>query len=162
MLPSWLIRIELPEDNEIIDALQDEAFGAERFEKTSHKIREGTSPHPRLSFVGLINGEIAGSVRLTQIAIGNCAGMLLGPLTVSPRFKNKGLGKALMRTAHSAAGELGVETILLVGDAPYYEPLGYQKVPVGQIRLPGPVDPTRLLALNLNGSPLPYGMVKAL
>jgi predicted N-acetyltransferase YhbS len=37
----------------------------------------------------------------------------------------------------------------LVGDMPYYGRFGFQPVPPGRIILPGPVDPTRLLALEL-------------
>jgi predicted N-acetyltransferase YhbS len=39
--------------------------------------------------------------------------------------------------------------VLLVGDAPYYGPLGFEVIPTGQITLPGPVDPARLLAAEL-------------
>jgi predicted N-acetyltransferase YhbS len=39
--------------------------------------------------------------------------------------------------------------VLLVGDMPYYGRFGFQPVPFGQITLPGPVDPARLLALEL-------------
>jgi predicted N-acetyltransferase YhbS len=36
--------------------------------------------------------------------------------------------------------------VVLVGDEPYYGPLGFQRVPRGQLSLPGPVDLNRLLA----------------
>ena len=39
--------------------------------------------------------------------------------------------------------------MLLVGDMPYYGRFGFQPVPPGQITLPGPVDPARLLAVEL-------------
>jgi predicted N-acetyltransferase YhbS len=38
---------------------------------------------------------------------------------------------------------------LLVGDEPYYARLGFRRVPRGQITLPGPVDPERLLVVEL-------------
>ncbi len=38
---------------------------------------------------------------------------------------------------------------LLVGDEPYYARFGFHPVPPGQIVLPGPVDPNRLLAAEL-------------
>jgi predicted N-acetyltransferase YhbS len=43
----------------------------------------------------------------------------------------------------------GVRLVLLVGDEPYYGRLGFARVPYGQITLPGPVDPDRLLAAEL-------------
>jgi predicted N-acetyltransferase YhbS len=39
--------------------------------------------------------------------------------------------------------------VLLVGDVPYYSRFGFAPVTHGQITLPGPVDPERLLALEL-------------
>ena len=39
--------------------------------------------------------------------------------------------------------------VLLVGDEPYYSRVGFQKVPAGRLLLPGPVDPDRLLYLEL-------------
>ncbi|MBD8876046.1 GNAT family N-acetyltransferase [Roseibium polysiphoniae] len=161
MKPSnWFIRLEEAADAADIENLQAEAFGPGRFARTAFKIREGIASDPRLSFVGMSGADLAGSVRLTPIMIGNSRGMLLGPLTVSPRFKNRGLGKELLRTCLSAAADAGETAVLLVGDAPYYGPLGFEPVPMGQIILPGPVDPARLLVACLNGSEMPSGLVR--
>ncbi|MDX5595347.1 MULTISPECIES: N-acetyltransferase [Pseudovibrio] len=160
LTPPWFIRQELPQDDVEIDLMQEEAFGPGRFARTAFRIREGASAAASLSFVGLIDGVLAGSVRLTPIMIGTTQAMLLGPLTVSPSYKNRGLGKALMATAHEAAKAEGVPAILLIGDAPYYGPLGYQKVPEHTVELPGPFDPDRLLILMLQDGPLPFGHVK--
>ena len=43
----------------------------------------------------------------------------------------------------------GFSLVLLVGDMPYYGRFGFNPVPPGQITLPGPVDPARLLSLEL-------------
>jgi predicted N-acetyltransferase YhbS len=43
----------------------------------------------------------------------------------------------------------GHKLVLLVGDAPYYARVGFAQVPEGQVLLPGPVDPKRLLFLEL-------------
>ena len=48
-------------------------------------------------------------------------------------------------TLHQAAAAGGREAILLVGDLPYFGPLGFEVVPAGRIALPGPVDPRRVL-----------------
>lgn len=161
MMPiSWLIRLEEPADNEIVEALQAEAFGPGRFARTAFRIRDGVPHHAGLSFVGLIGDEIAGSVRLTPIRIGGSGALLLGPLAVSPVYKNRGLGRALVRTSLEAAGRLGESHVLLVGDEPYYGPLGFEKVPVGRIALPGPVDPNRLLLARLVGGDMPKGAVR--
>jgi len=156
---TWVIRPEQISDNDTIETLQAEAFGPGRFARTAFCLRENV-PHRRdLSFVGLAGEKIAGSIRLSPIRIGTADALLLGPLTVSPDFKNRGLGKALMCTAMEAAAAAGDKGVLLVGDAPYYSPFGFQQVPPGRITLPGPVDPARLLVALLNDGDLPSGAV---
>ncbi|WP_417672126.1 GNAT family N-acetyltransferase [Roseibium sp.] len=157
---NWFIRTEEPADAESVEALQAEAFGPGRFAKTAFKIREGIPHDPDLCFVGLNGEELAGSVRLTPIMIGDTPSMLLGPLTVSPNYKNRGLGKALLSTALDVAASRGESAVLLVGDAPYYGPVGFQAVPFGRITMPGPVDPARLLVALLNGAEVPSGHVQ--
>ena len=43
----------------------------------------------------------------------------------------------------------GLPLVVLVGDESYYGRFGFTPVPPGQITLPGPVAPTRLLAVEL-------------
>jgi predicted N-acetyltransferase YhbS len=156
---TWVIRLEDTSDDTVIEDLQAEAFGPGRFARTAFRIRENVPHRADLSFVGLAGPRIAGSIRLSPILIGETEALLLGPLTVSPDFKNRGLGKALLRTAMDAAENAGDKVVLLVGDAPYYSPFGFQQVPFGQITLPGPVDPARLLVALLNNGAMPMGAV---
>ncbi|MBD8891350.1 GNAT family N-acetyltransferase [Roseibium litorale] len=157
---NWFVRLEEAADAEQIEALQAEAFGPGRYARTAFKIREGVPQADSLCFVGLSGAELAGSVRLTPIRIGSTPAMLLGPLTVAPVYKNRGLGKLLLRTVLDVAAVQGETAVLLVGDAPYYGPSGFGKVPFGKITLPGPVDPDRLLIALLNGAEMPSGMVR--
>ena len=142
----------LPEDpahDAEIDAINAEAFGPGRFARAAYKIREG-GPHERaLSFVALDGGAVIASVRLTRIAAGEGRALLLGPLAVRPAYKNKGIGKKLVRIAMDAARQAGAGLVILVGDEPYYGPLGFTRIPRGQIAMPRPVDPDRLLAVEL-------------
>ena len=138
---------ETPAHDAEIEAINAEAFGPGRFVKSSYKIREG-GPHDRaMSYVVLKDGHVVASVRMTPIAAGQGRAMLLGPLAVKPEFKNQGLGKALVRIALEAAATAGAGVTMLVGDAPYYEPLGFRRIPYGQIEMPRPTDPNRMLAV---------------
>ena len=38
---------------------------------------------------------------------------------------------------------------MLVGDEPYYGPLGFKRIPRGQISMPRPVDLDRILAVEI-------------
>lgn len=158
---NWFVRLENAADAAVVEAMQAEAFGPGRFARTAFKVREGVAHCSNLSLVGLSGEKIAGSVRLTPVMIGETQAQLLGPLTVDPAFKNRGLGKLLLQTVSDMARSQGETAILLVGDAPYYASSGYKPVPFGRIRLPGPVDPARLLILQLDDSDMPSGMVRA-
>jgi predicted N-acetyltransferase YhbS len=39
--------------------------------------------------------------------------------------------------------------VVLVGDEPYYGKLGFKMIPKGKAKMPGPVDPARLLVCEL-------------
>ena len=55
----------------------------------------------------------------------------------------------LTRAAIDGARRAGGGLVILVGDAPYYARFGFTPVPPGRLTLPGPVDPARLLWLEL-------------
>ncbi len=140
---------EAPAHDAEIEAINAEAFGPGRFARAAYRIREG-GPHERsLSFVALNGGVVIASVRLTRVAAGTGRALLLGPLAVRPAFKNLGIGRKLVRIALEAAEQAGAPAVLLVGDEPYYGPLGFKRIPRGQIVMPRPVDPNRLLAVEL-------------
>lgn len=146
---------EEPAHNSDIDDIAEEAFGPGRFARAAYKIREG-GPHRRdLSFAALVGDEVIASVRMTPIAAGEGRALMLGPLAVRPDYKNLGIGRKLVAIALEAARKDGWRLVILVGDAPYYAPLGFSKVvPYGQVTMPRPVDPARLLAAELTAGSL--------
>jgi predicted N-acetyltransferase YhbS len=132
-----------------IEEINEEAFGPGRFTRAAYKIREG-GPHERqLSFVATNHDAVVGSVRLTRVAAGDQEALLLGPLAVRTSYKNQGIGRKLVYMALEAARAAGAKLVVLVGDEPYYGPLGFNKIPKGQIVMPRPVDLDRLLAVEL-------------
>jgi predicted N-acetyltransferase YhbS len=145
-----LVRQALPEDSADIHALHARAFGPGRFARTAYRLREGTAEVSPFCRVCRIDGQLAAAVRFTPILIGGKGGaLLLGPLAVDPAFANQGHGRGLVATALETARAAGIALVVLVGDEPYYARLGFRPVPRGQIMLPGPVDPDRLLAAEL-------------
>ena len=140
---------ESPQHLVAIEALLDKAFGPGRFARTAYRLREGISPLPELSFVAERDGDVIGAVRFSPVVIGDAPVLLLGPLAVHPDYKNQGYGLALMRAGLDAARQRGHCRVMLVGDEPYYARAGLAALPAGQVTMPGPVDPARLLALAL-------------
>jgi predicted N-acetyltransferase YhbS len=138
---------ETPAHDPEIDHINEEAFGPGRFTRAAYKIRE-RGPHERaLSFVATYGGAVIASVRMTRVAAGRGRALMLGPLAVRPDYKNVGIGRKLVRIALDAAKEAGAPAVILVGDEPYYGPLGFKRIPRGQISMPRPVDLDRLLAV---------------
>jgi predicted N-acetyltransferase YhbS len=146
---TFTYRLEQPADASTIEALQAELFGPERFQRAAYVLREGVPPDPALSFVALSGDRLIASVRMTPILIGGRPALLLGPLVVVPEFKGRGTGKALVRMALSAARAAGHKVVMLVGDLPYYGPLGFTHLGRDVITLPAPVDPDRVLVAGL-------------
>jgi predicted N-acetyltransferase YhbS len=145
------IRPAEPRDASAISALNARAMGPGRFARTAYRVREGApaafSPFCR---VALLDGRLIAAVRFTEVTIGGRGGaLLLGPLAVDPAHANRGHGRGLLAQALEAARLAGIALVVLVGDEPYYARLGFRRVPRGQIVLPGPVDPDRLLAAEL-------------
>lgn len=133
----------------VIELINEEAFGPGRHTRAAARIRE-QGPHDRhLSFICADDGETIASVRMTPVMAGGVKGHLLGPLAVRPSHKNKGIGRELVRIAIEAARRAGSQAVILVGDPPYYMPLGFEKVAWKALEFPGPVDPARVLVVPL-------------
>jgi predicted N-acetyltransferase YhbS len=147
----WEIRPERERDEAAIEALVTLGFGPGRFAKTAYRLREGVKPDARLSFVAAdtATGALLGSVRFWPISIGGVPSLLLGPLAVRPDLRGQGIGVGLMQRGIAEARALKCESVVLVGDEPYYARVGFAKIPCGKIRFPGPVDPDRILGLGL-------------
>ena len=147
---SFEIRNEVVGDEPALSELSAEAFGPGRFARTAYRVREGVPPVPSLSLTGWLDGRLVGGIRFTALNIGGEGkALLLGPLIVHPTYKGNGFGKALSGEGIARARAQGFRLVVLVGDLPYYDRFGFVPVPRGQIVLPGPVDPARLLALEL-------------
>jgi predicted N-acetyltransferase YhbS len=152
----WEIRSEREGDEAAIEALVDSGFGPGRFAKTAYRLREGVAPIPSLCFIAQStkNGALLGSVRFWPIVVGGRASLLLGPLAVEPELRGQGIGIALMQKGLEAARASGQESVILVGDEPYYARVGFARLKPGQVRFPGPVDPNRVLGLALKDGAL--------
>lgn len=146
---SLTLSAETPEDGIAIERLHERTFGPGRYARTAQRIREGHDHLRALSFTARIGTLLVGSVRLTPIRVGETKGLMLGPLTVEPPFRRRGIAKALLDRALKEAGEAGYALVMLVGDEAYYARSGFKRIPKGRVSMPGPVDPARVLVAEL-------------
>jgi predicted N-acetyltransferase YhbS len=140
---------ETADDAQAIERLTARTFGPGRFAKSAYRIREQVEHCLELSFTARVGTLLVGSVRLSPIVIGVTPALLLGPLTVEPPFRDRGIGLALIERALVEAKARGHRLAVLVGDEPYYGKAGFRPIPKGRVSMPGPVDPARLLVAEL-------------
>jgi len=142
-----------PEQNShacAIEELLDLAFGPGRFAKTAYRLREGVDSIPDLSFSGFFGDDLVATIRFWPVKIGaDTPALMLGPLAVDPAMRGKGWGLEMIEAGLGHARGHGHQLVVLVGDETYYARQGFKKVPPGQITMPGPCDPQRLLYCSL-------------
>jgi len=146
---SFTILTERPEDAVAIERLNERTFGPGRYARTAYRIREQLIHQLDLSYTARVGTLLVGSLRLTPVRIGETPALLLGPLTVEPPFRSRGIGRMLMERALNDARDKGHRIVLLVGDEPYYNRVGFKPVPKGRVTMPGPVDAARVLVFEL-------------
>jgi predicted N-acetyltransferase YhbS len=146
---------EKPECAAAIERVLDRAFGPGRYAKTSERVRErGAKLEAAASRVALDDdGHVIGVCRIWRVSVGDTA-FFLGPLAVDPAVQQAGLGLTLARDAIAACRAAHDNGVILVGAERFFRPLGFTVVPKDRITLPGPVDPARLLWLELRAGGL--------
>jgi predicted N-acetyltransferase YhbS len=132
-----------------VEPLLDRVFGPGRHQRTAAQLRAGAVRLAPLSFTAEGSGRILGAVQCWPLAWTPDGGparalVLLGPLAVDPGLRGQGIGVRLMDATTAALDAAGLPA-MLVGDEPYYGRWGFRAEATGSWRLPGPVEPDRLL-----------------
>jgi predicted N-acetyltransferase YhbS len=146
---SLTIWAETANDALAIERLHERTFGPGRFVLSAYRLREHVDHVLDLSFTARIGTLLVGSVRQLPICIGDARALMLGPLTVEPPFRSRGVGRALLDRALRDAKAGGHRLVVLVGDEAYYSRVGFKAIPKGRVTMPGPVDYSRLLVNEL-------------
>ncbi|WP_375404020.1 GNAT family N-acetyltransferase [uncultured Sphingomonas sp.] len=136
-----------------VERLLDRAFGPDRHTRTAYKVRGTALALPDLSFAAVADRVLVGTVQCWPVALLGDDGaayplVMVGPVAVDPAHQRGGIGRALMTRALTAAGLSGADRALaLIGDPEYYGRFfGFTTDRTARWRLPGPVEPRRLLA----------------
>ncbi|HEY0647475.1 N-acetyltransferase [Phenylobacterium sp.] len=140
-----------------VEALLNRAFGPGRFAKVSERVREFADFAQDLSFCAVEAGKVVGVVRMWRVAAGDQPVVFLGPLAVEASERRAGLGAMLVERACEAAAAAGEAAVVLVGDLPYFQRVGFAVAP--DVALPGPVDAKRVLVRAFRGD-APAGMIQ--
>src|SRR6201995_264517 len=146
---SLTILPETEKDAQAIERLHERTFGPGRFVLSAYRLREHVDHLLDLSFTARIGTLMVVWVRQLPIGVGGPKALMLGPLTVEPPFRSRGVGRALLDRALKDAKTKGHRLVLLVGDEAYYSRVGFKTIPKGRVKMPGPVDYARLLVAEL-------------
>ncbi len=143
-----LYRTETEADHSAVEALYDLSFAPGRKALSSYRLREDVPPIGDLCLVAEDEcGEIGGAIRYWPVVIGTAQVALLGPVAVHPIHQGEGVGAELILRSLDTARALKIERVLLVGDAPYYQRFGFERL--SGVEMPPPTNPERILGLEL-------------
>lgn len=164
MTQSVIMRSVAPTDLSAISKLHAHVLGPGRFVRSAYRIREGKGLFSKFCCVADLGGRLIATLRITEISVGGTSeAALLGPLTVDPEFAGQGYGRKLVSESLENMKKSGVKLVVLVGDESYYGRLGFKPVPLGQILFSAPVNPGRILAVELEHDALAHyrGLISA-
>lgn len=137
----------LPEtgpDSFEVEALYDLCFAPGREALSSYRLRDEIPPVAELSHVARDgDGILAGAIRYWPVRVGTHEALLLGPVAVHPTRQGEGLASFLIRETMAMARQAGWARVMLVGDAPYYQRFGFDRLE--GVVMPPPTNPERVL-----------------
>lgn len=135
---------ETSDDYWEVEALYDLCFAPGRKLLSSYRLRDGVPSVSGLSHVARdSDGILGGAIRYWPIRIGDLASLLLGPVAVHPTRQGEGLGRLLIEESLRHAAPMGWDRVMLVGDAPYYNRFGFERL--DNVVMPPPTNPDRVL-----------------
>ena len=123
------VRVEEPDDHEVVRALVGNAFGGERVPDLLDDLRAGPA-WLDLSFVADLDGEVVGHVAFTRAWVDSPAGpvvdvLVLSPLSVLPERHRAGIGTALVEGAFALLVDRPEPLVFLEGAPRYYSRVGF-------------------------------------
>ena len=150
--PGLHILEETADDWWEVEGLLDLCFAPGREALSSYRLRDGVAPVAALCLVARdADGTLAGAIRNWPVRVEGPMGkkwaLLLGPVAVHPTRQGEGLGALLILRALEMAAEGGWSRVLLVGDLPYYQRFGFERLE--GVVMPPPTNPERVLGVEL-------------
>lgn len=142
--PVYTLTHETQQDLYEVEALYDLCFAPGREALSSYRLRDDVLPVENLSHVARdSDGILGGAIRYWPVHIGEADALLLGPVAVHPTRQGEGLASLLIRSTLDLAREVGWARVMLVGDAPYYQRFGFERL--SDVTMPPPTNPDRVL-----------------
>lgn len=116
-----IIREETPEDHGAVRAVNLRSFESVTEADLVDALRE--SAEPIVSLVAQYGDDVVGHILFTPVTLiehPKCKIMGLGPMAVKPKYRDKGIGSALVRCGLERCRKLGAGAVVVLGHADYY------------------------------------------
>lgn len=138
-----IIRQERPEDYDTVYHVVKEAFENAEYTDGNEQnlvaaLRKSKSFIPELSLVAVEGEKIVGHILFTKAFVNSIEVLALVPLSVLPKYQNRGIGLSLIKEGHRIAHELGYRYSVVLGYSEYYPKVGY--IPASQYGVEAPFE----------------------
>lgn len=157
-----LITLEEPSQQFAVNALTYRAFetmvlpGRTHTDEhyLAHILRQHRDFIPELNFVGTLNNEVIANIMYAKGYVKTADGLNLptinfGPLSVLPKYHNKGYGGELLKYSLDKAKALGYGGVIIFGHPNYYKRFGFSPANSFGITLPDGSSFEAFMALEL-------------
>lgn len=137
------IRQEQTSDYDVVYQIIKAAFESSEYSDGNEQdlvaeLRKSKSFIPELSLVAIEEDRIVGHILFTKAFVGRTEVLALAPISVLPKYQNRGIGLSLIEHGHIIAAELGYEYSVVLGNPKFYYKSGY--VPASEYGIKAPFD----------------------
>ncbi|TDD04036.1 N-acetyltransferase [Nonomuraea deserti] len=160
MTDDLTLRAETAGDEAGIRAVTAAAFDRPEEADLVEALRRDPAWIPALSRVAVSGGRVVAHALLTRCHVGETSALALGPVAVLPEVQRQGLGTLVVEDALREARERGGSAVIVLGHPGYYPRFGFTIASRHGIGVAFDVPDEALMALSLDGAPLPSGTVR--
>lgn len=136
------LRSETMYDFEVIDHINNHAFGQEGEAQLIRNLRKNQHFNSELSILAVVDQEAVGHILFTEIMTDRHASfdlLALAPLAVCPNHQDEKIGSSLIIEGLRRAYNLGYKGVVVLGYSEYYSRFGFKKASDYDIKCPFPV-----------------------
>ncbi|MDE4908610.1 N-acetyltransferase [Methanogenium marinum] len=155
----WTIRSEEPDDAAGIAAVLTDAFSREDEAELVSLIRNSDTYDPELSLVCIEDETIVGYVLFSPVVIrakdcDETPALALAPMAVLSKFRNQGIGTALIEEGIHRSYQKGTKIIVVLGEPGYYRRFRFESAKAHEIKPPWEVPEGAFMVLSLETNAL--------